>query len=233
MLMFHVKGNNLTDGSLQLMGAKEGEASDALGAFKFVELDWTVPGAGISLVTVFQLYKDRPALVFVQRFPNGFKGYANGNWTVPSVAFPQFVADNWGIPQNLYSWTSGGMWTHRLTWGDAFTNQGSVDPLVTSAPDFTTLILSSFGNYLTSTQQSGPLPLGDRISRGGISCGIEGLVPDLPAGFEHKHILVAGHGIHNTFEEWGRTLLERSGKKAPSKYQDDTLRYLLSRRGAP
>jgi hypothetical protein len=225
--MFHVKGNDLADARLQLTGSQEGEASDVLGAFQFVELDWNVPGAGISLVTVFQLYKDSPALVFVQRFPHGFKGYANGDWTVPSVAFPQFVSDNWGIPQNLYSWTSGGMWGHRLGWGDAFSSQGSVDPLVTSAPDYTTLILSSFGNYLTSTQQSGPLPSGDRISRGGISCGIEGLVADLPAGFEHKHILVAGHGIHHTFTEWGRTLLARSGKKAPSKYQDDTLRYLL------
>jgi hypothetical protein len=227
LLMFHVQGNDLTDRRLQLMGVKEGEASDVLGAFQFVELDWTVPGAGISLVTAFQLYKDCPALVFVQRFPNGFPGYANGNWTVPSVAFPQFVSDNWGTPQNLSSWTSGGMWNHRLAWGDAFSNQGSVDPLVTSAPDYTTLILSSLGNYLTSTQQSGPLPLGDKISRGGIRCGIEGLVPDLPAGFEHKHILVAGHGIHNTFAEWGRMLLARSGKKPPSKYQDDTLRYLL------
>lgn len=226
-MMFHVKGNEAADGRLQLSGVKEGDASDVLGAFQFVELDWTVPGIGIPIVTVFQLYKDRPALLFVQRFPKGFPGYANGNWTVPSVAFPQFVSDNWGIPQNLYSWSSGGMWTHRLAWGDPFSNQGSVDPLVTSAPDYTTLILSSFGNYLTSTQQNGPIPQADQISRGGISCGIEELVPDLPAGFEHKHILVTGHGIHNTFAEWGKMLLERSGKEPPSKYQDDTLRYLM------
>lgn len=224
---FHVRGNDSADGRLQLSGVRDGAASDALGSYQFVELNWTVPGVGIPIVTAFQLYKDRPALVFVQRFPKGFKGYANGDWTVPSVAFPQFLSDNWGIPQNLYSWTSGGMWDHRLTWGDSFSDQGSVDPLVTSAPDYTTLILSSFGNYLVSTQQSGPLPVADQISKGGISCGIEGLVADLPAGFEHQHILVAGHGIHNTFTEWGKTLLERAGKKAPSKYQDDTLSYLM------
>ncbi|MBZ5564489.1 MAG: hypothetical protein LAP13_18970 [Acidobacteriia bacterium] len=225
--LFHVRGNDLTDGRLHLTGVKNGEAQDAFGAFQFVELNWTVPGLEIPIVTGFQLYQDRPALVFVQRFPKGFKGYANGEWTVPSVAFPQFVAENWGIPQNLYSWTSGGMWDHRLGWGDAFTNQGSVDPLVTSAPDYTTLILSSFANYLIATQQSGLSPMADQISRGGISCGIEGLVPDLPSGFEHKHILVAGHGIHNTFTEWGKMLLEKAGKKPPSKYQDDTLSYLL------
>ena len=187
LAVFHADGSDSTDGRLELKGVREGEASDVLGGFHFVELEWAVPGSLVHIATAFQLYKDRPALVFVERFPKGFKGYANGNWPVPSIAFPQFVSDNWAIPQNLYSWTSGGMWTHRLAWGDAFSNQGSVDPLVTSAPDYTTLILSSFGNYLISTQQNGPTPLADKISRGGISCGIEGLVPELPLGFEQKH----------------------------------------------
>jgi hypothetical protein len=226
-VLFHVRRNDSADGRLQLVGVKDGRASDLMGAFQFVELSWTVPGAGIPIVTAFELYEDRPALIFVQRFPQGFHDYANGTWTVPSVAFPQFVSNNWGIPQNLYSWTSGGMWAHRLSWGDAFTNQGSVDPLITSAPDYTTVILSSFSDYLSATQQSGPLPVADQIARGSVSCGIEGLVPDLPTGFEHKHIMVVGQGIHSTFTEWGKMLLEKGGKKPPSKYQDDTLRYLM------
>jgi tetratricopeptide (TPR) repeat protein len=156
-----------------------------------------------------------------------YKNYANGDWTVPSVAFPQFVSNNWGIPQNLYSWTSGGMWNHRLAHGDPDSVQGTVDPLVLSDPGYRTVILSAFSNYLVVTQQSGPLPRGNEISRGAISCGIEGLVQEIPAGYEHKHIMVVGQGIHNTFQEWGRTLLARAGKKIPSKYQDDTLKYLV------
>jgi len=224
---YPVRGNEQAEGRLVSTGSQTGSATDSLGSYDFVELSWTVPGEEIPLVTAFHLYQDKPYLVFVQRFPKGFRNYASGDWTVPSVAFPHFVAHNWDIPQNLYSWTSGGMWNHRLGYGDSFSNQGTVDPLVLSDPGFTTIILSSFGNYLAATQQSRPLAWENAVSRGSITCGIEGLVQDIPPGFEHQHILVAGQGIHNTFQEWGHALLQKAGKKVPSKYQDDTLKYLV------
>ena len=224
---YNVRGSDKPDGRLVLSGSQNGSATDALGSYDFVELRWMVPGGGTPVITAFYLYQNKPYLMFVQRFPEGFRNYANGDWTVPSVAFPQFVSPNWGIPQNLCSWTSGGMWNHRLAYGDAFSAQGTVDPLVLSDPGYTTVILSSFGNYLVATQQSTPLALENAISRGSVTCGIEGLVREIPAGFEHQHILVVGQGIHNTFQEWGRALLERAGKKFPSKYQDDTLKYLV------
>lgn len=212
---------------LALSTARQGVNKDSLGVYDFVELTWKIPQTEISVVTVFQLYRDHPYLVFAQRFPTGFPAYANGDWTVPSVAFPQFVSPEWGAPQNLYSWTSGGMWTHRFASGDAYTIQGTVEPLVVSDPGFRTIVLSPLTHYLAATQQSRPLPLADTVSRGSISCGIEGLVQDLPAGFEHKHIMVFGQGIHNTFQDWGHALLTRAGKTIPSKYQDDTLKYLV------
>ena len=55
--------------------------------------------------------------------------------TSPSVAFPQFGAPYWGIPQDLYTWTSGGMWNHRLAYGDAHSVQGSVDRAMMSGID--------------------------------------------------------------------------------------------------
>ena len=58
-----------------------------------------------------------------------------------------------------------------------------------------------------------------------ISCGIEGLVEDIPAGFEHAHLLVVGQGVGKTFQVWGEALLERAGKNVPSKYDGDTLKY--------
>jgi hypothetical protein len=224
---YHVRGNENPDGRLVLAGVKAGSAKDLLGSYDFVDVSWTVPGTQTPIITAFDLYQDRPFLIFVQRFPKGFKNYASGDWTVSSVAFPQFASPSWGIPQNLYSWTSGGMWSHRLAYGDAFSVQGTVDPLVLLYPGYRAVILSGFGNYLIATQQSGPLAMGNGISRGMISCGIEGLVEEIPAGFEHKHIMVVGQGIHDTFQEWGRALLERAGKKIPSKYQDDTLKYLV------
>jgi hypothetical protein len=119
------------------------------------------------------------------------------------------------------------MWDHRLGYGDAFSIQGTVDPLVLSDRGYRTVILSSFSNYLEGTQQSRPLALEDTLSRGSITCGIEGLAQEIPAGFEHQHIMVVGQGIHSTFQEWGGALLEKAGKNFPSKYQDDTLKYLV------
>ena len=225
--LYHVRGDESPDGRLVLAGVKTGFSKDSLGSYDFIDLTWTVPGIRTPVITAFDLYQERPFLIFVQRFPNGFKSYASGDWTAPSVAFPQFVSPSWGTPQNLYSWTSGGMWTHKLTYGDAYSAQGTVDPLVLSDPGYRTVILSSFSNYLVSTQQSSPLASENSMSRGAISCGIEGLVQDIPAGFEHKHIMVSSQGILSTFQEWGRALLERAGKNAPSKYQDDTLKYLV------
>jgi hypothetical protein len=224
---YHVRGNNKVDGRLVLSGSQTGSATDSLGHYDYVELSWTVPEGGIPLISAFHLYQDKPYLVFVQGFPRGFRNYANGDWTVPSVAFPQFVSPNWDIPQHLYAWASGGMSNHKLGYGDVFSIQGTVDPLVLSDAGQTTVILSSFGNYLVATQQSKPLALQNTISRGSITCGIEGLVQEIPAGFEHQHIMVVGQGIHNTFQEWGRALLKRAGKKVPSKYQDDTLKYIV------
>jgi hypothetical protein len=214
-------------GRLVFSGVKTGSSSDRFGSYDFIETSWVVPHAGVPIVTAFLLYRDRPYLIFEQRFPAGFKNYANGNWTVPSVIFPQFVGSNFGMPQNLSSWTSGGMWSHRLSYGDAFSIQGTVEPLVVSDPTYRTLVLSPLDHYLVATQQSKPLGVTDGLSWGSINCGIEGLVEEIPAGFEHSTILVTGQGIHNTVYEWGRALLRNTGKQIPSKYQDDTLKYAV------
>jgi hypothetical protein len=214
-----------TTGKLAFSGVKTGSASDQFGAYDYIETTWVVPEGGVPVVAAFHLYRDRPFLMFVQRFPAGFKNYANGDWTVPSVVFPQFVGANFGVPQNLSSWKSGGMWSHRLSHGDGFSIQGTIEPLVVSDPTYRTLILSPYDHYLVATQQSKPLGLKDAIARGTITCGIEGLVKEIPPGFEHSTIMVTGQGIHNTFYAWGRALLEKAGKPVPSKYQDDTLKY--------
>lgn len=215
------------EGKLVLTNSQTGSGNDRFGEYDSIQLDWSVPALKLRLTTVFTLYRDRPFLTFTQRLPDGFAHYASGDWTVPSVAFPHFLAPNWGTPQNLTSWTSGGMWNHRLAYGDAYSLQGTVEPLVVSDPGYRTVILSPFDHYLVSTQQSKPIGMIDAVSKGSISCGIEGLVEAIPPGFEHRTIMVAGQGIHDTFIAWGKALLERGGKQMPSKYQDDTLKYLV------
>ncbi len=213
------------DKKLVVETMKTGSQADELGHYQFIDLDWRLEGTDKEFITSFHLYQDRPYLIFVQKFPQGFKNYASGDWTVPSVAFPQFTSQNMGSRKDLYLWSSGGMLTHRLAYGDAYTIQGTVDVLLLADRSYNSLVLSPFSHYLVATQQSEPLAAEDQLSRGSIRCGVEGLVDSIPRGFEQSTILVAGRGIHNTFEKWGRALMTKAGKKFPSKYQDDTLKY--------
>ena len=213
-------------GRLTLGDVEHASGKDRWGEYETIDLSWAVPGSDVVLVTGFRLYGEHPFLVFAQKFPKGFKNYASGNWITPSVAFPQFLTtfDN---RNDLYSWTSGGMFTHRFSYGAASSLGGTVDLLLLSDKDYATAILSPFANYLVATQQSQPVASRNETNPNklAISCGIEGLVEEIPAGFEHAHLLVVGQGIGKTFRSWGDALLERAGKKIPSKYEGDNLKY--------
>jgi hypothetical protein len=219
-------GYDQPSGRLTLADAKSAFGKDRWGEYGTIDLSWGVPDSDIVLVTEFRLYSEHPFLVFAQKFPKGFKNYASGNWIVSSVAFPQFLT-MFDVRNDLYSWTSGGMFTHRFSYGAASSLGGTVDLLLLADKDYQTAVLSPFANYLVATQQS--LPVASRNETNpnklAISCGLEGLVEEIPAGFEHAHLLVVGQGIGKTFQSWGEALLERAGKKVPSKYEGDTLKY--------
>ncbi len=215
------------EAKLSLRGVKTGSGKDGSGSFGFLDLEWELPDTGKSLTTGFRLYQDSPYLVFVQKFPDGFPQYANGDWTVPSVAFPQFLAEAWGVRNDLAAWTSPGMTTHKFGKGTAQSIVGPVDVLLLADEGLNALVLSPFENYLAATQQTSPLAIRGARATSVISCGIEGLVTEIPAGFEHKHLLVAGEGVHSTFQKWGRALLKRTGKPVPSKYADDVMKYFV------
>ena len=215
-------------GKLLLADLKQTAASDQLGAYDSLEVLWKVPGTSVEVATAFSLYRDAPYLVFKQRFPNGFKNYASGNWVIPSVAFPQFVG-TFFARNDIYSWTSGGMFNHRFAYGNPSSLGGTVDLLLLADKDYETVILSPFANYLVATQQSLPVASQDETNPAklAITCGVEGLVGEIPSGFQHAHIMVAGEGIGDTFRAWGEALLDRAGKKIPSKYEGDTLKHLV------
>jgi hypothetical protein len=215
-------------GTLVLAETQSRSGSDRLGAYDDIRLTWHVLGEEIRVITGFRLYRDKPYLVFTQEFPNGFKNYASGNWITPSVVFPQFLPDIESSRHDLYSWVSGGLDTHRFAYGPATSLGGTVDVLVVSDNEYNTAILSPFANYLVATQQNTPVATMDEsdATKGTINCGIEGMIQNIPRGFEHEHILVVGQGVESTFRIWGDVLLARAGKKVPSKYADDNMRYV-------
>jgi len=211
---------------LILTALETGQSSDFLGSYQSIDLAWQAPDSTTAFATGFRLYSDAPCLVFVQKFPRGFKNYASGNWIVPSAVFPQFLPE-FGDRNDLYAWTSGGMFTHRFGYGNAASLGGTVDLLLLADKDRRAMILSPYANYLVATQQSAAAASEDETnpSKLALNCGVEGLVTELPGGFEHQHLLVVGLGIHNTFESWGKALLARSGKQVPSKYSGDNMKY--------
>ena len=211
---------------LRLGDISTGKGQDHLGNYESIDLAWKVPESPTSLITGFRLYSDAPCLVFVQQFPQGFKNYGSGNWIVPSVVFPQFLSQ-FDERNDLYLWVSGGMFSHRFGYGNAASLAGTVDLLLLADADDKAMILSPYANYLIATQQSTPAAAVDETNPGkaAINCGIEGLIKEIPAGFEHQHILTVGTGIHRTFESWGKMLLSKSGKQVPSKYTGDNLKY--------
>ncbi len=210
------------DGKLALLESHAGQGKDQWGVYDAVTQTWQLPDANHKLLTGFRIYHDLPYLVFSQEFPDGYKSYANGKWNVPTVVFPQFP-DEGAVRRDLYSWISGGMFNHRFGYGSACKLDGTVDLLVLTDKDFNTVLLSPSANYLVATQQSSGISGAD--SPRAINCGIEGLVEEIPAGYKHEHLLVAGEGIDSTFRQWGQALLTKSGKRAPSKYDCETMRH--------
>lgn len=220
------KAYDRPQGRLLLTDVKTGRSEDHLGSYESIDLTWKVPDSTTSVVVGFRLYSEAPCLVFVQDFPQGFKNYASGNWVVPSVVFPQFLPQ-FDDRNDLYAWVSGGMFTHRFGYGNSASLGGTVDLLLLADAANRALILSPYANYLVATQQCTPAAAGNETnpSKSAINCGLEGLVKEIPRGFEHQHIMVAGSGIHHTLETWGKILLNKSGKQVPSKYTGDNLKY--------
>ncbi|HHW47598.1 MAG TPA: hypothetical protein GXX14_03155 [Clostridiaceae bacterium] len=217
------------DEELGITEIRQGTEEDVIGSFEYIDCKWEFSDKSLEFITSFRVYKEKPHVVFVERFPKGFKNYANGNWTQPSMVFPQFSLPSGGsedIRDDLYSWTSGGMFNHRFGYGNAGAISGAVDILVLADKDNNAMILSPFANYLAATQQC--VHLGGKPFQFtyAINCGIQGLASEIPEGYEHMHIVTASEGINNTFRMWGDALLSKSGKKRPSKYEDDSLKYI-------
>ncbi|HEV2268446.1 MAG TPA: hypothetical protein VGR92_03210 [Steroidobacteraceae bacterium] len=212
---------------LILTGDSRKAGADRLGAYEEVDLTWSVPRSGIRLITSFRLYQSKPYVVFTQTLPDGFKHYATGKWTVPRVVFPQFLPWMGDARQDLYSWVSGGLDTQRFSYGPAGSLGGTVDVLLLSDQSLDAMVLSPFSNYLVATQQSRPVATETETdqAKATIDCGIEGLIPELPAGFTQSNILVAGAGITDTLRAWGHVLLQGAGKPVPSKYTGATMKY--------
>ena len=211
---------------LSVSDTRTGSDHDVSGNYQFVDLYWRVAGTEINFITSFRLYQDHPYLIFVQKFPQGFKGYASGDWTVPSVVFPQFTSQNWGLRNNLYSWTSVGIWSHRLAYGDAYTIQGTVATFYSWLIARTTLSFCH-PSAITLWPRS-------KASLSPHSTAFPGAASIAASRDWWRIYRLDSNKSTFSWQAAESIILSRNGaarfsqkpaRKSPSKYQDDTLKY--------
>jgi autotransporter-associated beta strand protein len=116
------------------------------------------------------------------------------------LAFPHLTS----YPTNLYheAFTTSAF-SYRT-----FSQFVGESPWVFFNTNFDCFILSAATNYMVA----GNVMNGD----GSISCGIQAGIPNLPAGFTHRTVLVVQRGINQTYDTWGRALTGLAGKVRPA-----------------
>ncbi len=81
---------------------------------------------------------------------------------------------------------------------------------------------------MTWIMSPGSCDMVSQMTGNGIKLAADELNPGIktvPAGFKHRTLLVAGHGIENTLDKWGRDLNKIRGVKRPGNQADVFLKY--------
>ena len=165
---------------------------------------------------------------------------ACGSGSTPTVNEPPFEHQVFthGIAEDLSGISVGEFTEHSILYGSI-----PVDPEFTHALTF--LVTPMMPPVRRAEPGHGPLVLfsedGDvivfspmdhffvsliRFDEGAIRYGLEGEVDEVPAGFEHRFLLVKGEGINATIKHWGDLMREDRGRKPVDRYADRGLSHL-------
>ena len=128
-------------------------------------------------------------------------------WAAPNTfSFPNFAR----FPGNLDHLTYSGTFAP-----PSFQNLASESPWIFFDPSYNTFILSPAANFMAASTNWGP--------NGEMASGIAPQIATLPAGFQHRTLLVVERGINHAFDTWGETLTALSGKRRPPNDADASL----------
>jgi len=136
-------------------------------------------------------------------------GIATGDWTVPALEYAPIEVD----PKFL----------HQLNFMMSPMMPPLMEPIASSGPvilyadDFATKVVSPL-NAFGSTWM-----LWDD---GKLRIGMHGDTDRIPAGTEHRFLVVSGQGINHTTQCWGTLMRREAGTTAPGRYADTGLSYL-------
>lgn len=87
-------------------------------------------------------------------------------------------------------------------------------PLVLYSDELDVLVVSPMDHFFSSLVW---------LADGAVHCGLHGEIERIPAGLEHRFLLVEGHGIRATLERWGELMRADRGRLRTDRYADTGL----------
>ena len=139
--------------------------------------------------SAIRLYDGRAIALFTTQY---------GEDTANTGGFPHFTT----YPQNLFTFTFGDLWAY------TFNSLNTRSPWLLYDSQSNAFLMSPAANFMTAITHF--------ASDGAMEAAIDSRIGTLPAGFTHRANLAFGPGINATFDTWGKTLTDLSGKNRPS-----------------
>ncbi|KAK0063410.1 hypothetical protein Bpfe_007051 [Biomphalaria pfeifferi] len=197
------KWRSTSDGTLQISNVSISmEGTDELGEYS--DHVWTLTADNITMEAALRDYSspDIPAIMFIQRFPQGLQGASTDVQKVISK-FPTFQLHDPDTPLGYLSFGGlmlGDMNKKAGRWGPkALINDGlESGPLTLFDKTGNAMLIAPYNNFMAaSLLQDGS----------NVNWGIMGGVDSLPAGFEYKTLAFCSqNGIGDLFTNWGAKL---------------------------
>eukprot|EP00438_Fugacium_kawagutii_P003001 Skav233480 [mRNA] locus=scaffold1310:56392:61546:+ [translate_table: standard] len=209
-------------------------ASDKLGHFSCVNLTWSVVGQrrGVLIHTSFKTYPDSCAIIFTQEVPYGAQGTNASKAEMPKdghkveegafppiLSFPSFLLSE--RLQNL------GYLTWKGTFAQAIYGKNVTEHLaglssngpVVLFDQTSSLIVSPLDNFKTAVHTHS-------VEANAWETGVSSELTSIPSGFSHRTLIIAGVGITQAIDAYGKTVRKIYSTDRSQEKLDPVINYL-------
>jgi hypothetical protein len=177
-----------------------GSGHDDLGDYQQIAFQWQE--ADLPLSGSIRIYLTRPLALFSQTC-----GTAS---SAPPSPFPAFTR----VPRGLHVFSYG---SHEFAPPNFHANDIST-PWLLFDNDANAFVISPASHFMVASMS------GD--GRTEVASGLNPALRNLPANFTQQTLLAFGHGINQTWDSWGRALLDLQHAQRPANDADTMLKYL-------
>eukprot|EP01052_Picozoa_sp_SAG31_P027808 SAG31_NODE_2634_length_5342_cov_2.253099_4_plen_525_part_00 len=212
--------------------AVHSKGRDVLGQFSCVNVSWASQPAGLALHTALKTYEASDMAVFVQQLPAGSDGTNASNPVLPGglrvmdpgdyppiISFPSLTGARLET-LGFVTWQSRMInveYGTNVTQGPRGTNEPLIkgrglQGLATSGPvvlfdeGFNSLVVAPMDNFKSVVHH-----VRRGVKQPTWDTGVTSELTDLPPGFEHRTMVVAGAGITAAMDSWGQQLRKAHG----------------------